>query len=228
MSYAREYQEEHPMQRVASSLREYFDDMRRIRQRKGGDEREHGVYDRHEYDRPSYDRPHQRTMGFNGQRSQGREEEYGLYERRESGGGDYKEFHRHMSRYWRDMSKAMKSGDIEESRELMETMAMVAAEAVRYCMEEKGDGEESESHKSSHKKLEKAVNKIRRAPLQDRNKLMREMFPDLQGAAQRVLQDMVAQDGVEQRARKLNMSEDEYCDAQKKLARMLTESERED
>lgn len=226
MSYAREYQEEHPMQRFAASLREYFEDMRRIRQRKGGDEREHSVYDRHEYDRMSYDR-HPRAMGFDGKRSRGEEPEHGRYHRRDDG-EEYEGFHRHMSRYWRDMSKAMKRGDMEDSRELMEAMAMVAAEAVRYCLEEKGEGEESEYHEKSHKKLEKAVNKIRRAPLQDRNKLTREMFPDLQGAAQRVLQDMVAQDGVEQRARKLNMSEDEYCDAQKKLARILTESEHED
>lgn len=226
MSYAREYQEEHPMQRFAASLREYFEDMRRIRQRKGGDEREHSVYDRHEYDRMSYDRQ-PRAMGFDGKRSRGEEPEHGRYHRRDDG-EEHEGFHRHMSRYWRDMSKAMKRGDMEESRELMETMAMVAAEAVRYCLEEKGEGEGSEHHGTSLKKLEKAVNKIRRAPLQDRNKLTREMFPDLQGAAQRVLQDMVAQDGVEQRARKLNMSEDEYCDAQKKLARMLTESEHED
>lgn len=210
MSYAREYQDEHPMRRMANSLHEYFGEMERMR-RGGG-------YDRDEYNRLGYERT-PRAMGFDGRRSRGDEPEHGHYER---DGGDYGEFHRHMSRYWRDMSKAMKRGDMDSSHEMMEAMAMVAAEAVRYCMEAKGEGGE---RKTSHKTLDKAVNKLRRAPLQDRNKLMREMFPDLEGKTQKVLQDMVAQEGPEQRARKLNMSEDEYCDAQKELERMLTEDE---
>lgn len=221
MSYAREYQEEHPMQRVAASLREYFEGMRRIRQRRGGDERERSVYDRHEYDRMGYDRQ-PRAMGFDGKHSRGAEPEYGRYHRRDDG-DEYKDFHHHMSRYWRDMSDAMKSGDVDEAREMMETMAMVASEAVHYCMETKGEGKSSERH--SEKKLTKAVDKLRRAPLQDRQKMMREMFPSLQGTEQKVLQDMVALEPTETRARKLGLNEEQYCDAQRKLARMLQEEE---
>ncbi len=231
MSYAREHQEEHPMQRFADSLRDYFEDMRRIRQSSRGGERSRSAYDRHAYDSMAYDRPSQRTMGFNSQRSQEREEEeYGRYERRENSGGDYKEFLRHMMRYWKSVCSDLKQGNADEHPELMKAMAMVAAEAVRYFMEEKGErGGKKHGHEGEGKKrLEKAVNKIRRAPLQDRNKLMREMFPDIKGHAQKVLQDLLAQEGVEQRARKLNMSEEEYCEAKEELARVLNESEEEE
>ena len=133
-----------------------------------------------------------------------------------------------MTRYWRSVGSDFEQGEADEHPELMKAMAMVAAEAVRYCMEEKGErGGKKHAHEGKQKQLEKALNKIRRAPLQDRNKLMREMFPDVKGHAQKVLQDLLAQDGVEQRARKLNISEDEYCEAKEELAHMLTESEDE-
>ncbi len=209
MSYERERYEEHPMRQVGRYIRQYFDDVRRD----GGREREYGSRE--------YDRPEQRYMRFDNHQSYGAERQYGS---QEEGHG----FHRHMEQYWHDVKEDMERGRGEKSRGMLGAMAMVAAEAVRCCMEAKERGGKHGGEHDSHYKLNKAVEKLRRAPLQDRSKMMREMFPNLQGREQRVLQDMVSMESTEARARRLSMSKKEYTEATLELARILQEDDDED
>jgi hypothetical protein len=207
MSYAREYHEEHPMRQVGRYIRQYFDDVRHDGRR--------------EYD---YDRPQERHMRFDNSLSYGHAREYG------NNDGEHG-FHRHMAQYWRDVKEDMEHGGGKVSREMMDAMAMVAAEAVRYCLKATDGHSKKCGEYAQHIRLDKAVEKLRRAPLQDRGKMMREMFPGVQGREQKVLQDMVSMEATEVRARRLGMSKSEYDESRHELARILhdgTEADDED
>ena len=138
------------------------------------------------------------------------------------------DFHRHMAQYWSDVKEDMEHGGGKHSREMLDAMAMVAAEAVRYCLAAMEPEHKHGKGKEKFHKLEEAVEKLRRAPLQDRGKMMKEMFPNLQGREQRVLQDMVSMESTEARARRLSMSKKEYTEATLELARILQEDDDED
>jgi hypothetical protein len=135
------------------------------------------------------------------------------------------DFHRHMAQYWCDVKEDMEHGGGKHSREMLDAMAMVAAEAVRYCLAAMEPEHKHGKGKEKFHKLEEAVEKLRRSPLQDRGKMMKEMFPNLQGRGQRVLQDMVSMESTEARARRLSMSKTEYMEAKEELAETLHEED---
>lgn len=135
-------------------------------------------------------------------------------------------FRKHMAEYWDDVVE----GREKASEEMVTGFCMLMMEVLPQCMEKLGFAVATDSrprcgdsYKHRHKRFKEAVDRLRRAPMQDRAKLMGEIFPTLKSGSKehKVLMEKLKWPTTEANASQLGMTKDEYCEANDNLKQML-------
>ena len=136
-------------------------------------------------------------------------------------------FRKHMAEYWDDVVQGRESA----SEEMVTGFCMLMMEVLPQCMKTMGyevtnthqhEHESCGDYKAHHKRFKEAVDKLRRAPVQDRSKLICEMFPSLKTGSleYKILLEMIKLPSTETRAAQLGASKEQYCEAKDNLKQM--------
>ena len=160
--------------------------------------------------------PQNATMGFHnhqpreyGQKQQGGSH-YETHEHREQ-----EPFHKQMERYFREV----KEGRVDPPAEMCEMLALVAGE----CM---GGGSRHGSHHGhdevEHERYKDAIERLREAPANEKQRLMKELFEDdLSPDEQTVLRVMSEQKSYKKLSQERGMSLERFKEAKKSLKHRL-------
>ena len=150
------------------------------------------------------------------------------HEERKGWQDDKHVFRKQMAEYWRDV----RDNEEQPSEEMVEGFCMLMTAILPECMKSMGyepattphyERESCGDYKAHHKRFKEGVDKLRRTPIQDRNKMISEMFPDLkQGSLEhKILNEMLKLPSTESRAAQLGASKEQYCEAKEHLKHML-------
>lgn len=137
-------------------------------------------------------------------------------------------FRKHMAEYWDDVVQGRESA----SEEMVTGFCMLMMEVLPQCMKSMGyetanvhhhERESCGNYKAHHMRFKEAMDRLRRALVQDRNKLICEMFPDLKTGSleHKILMEKIKQPSTEARAAQLSVSKEQYCEAEDNLKQML-------
>lgn len=135
-------------------------------------------------------------------------------------------FRKRMAEYWDDVV----AGREQASEEMVTGFCMLMMEVLPQCMEKLGVAVATDSrphcgdaYKSRHKRFKEEVDRLRRTPMQDRAKVMGEIFPTLKSGSKeyKVLMEKLKWPTTEAKASQLGMTKDEYCEANDNLKQML-------
>ena len=137
-------------------------------------------------------------------------------------------FRKHMAEYWDDVVQGRESA----SEEMVTGFCMLMMEVLPQCMEKMGyavahnvhhERETCSEHKAHHMRFKEAVDKLRRVPIQDRGKMICEMFPELKTGSleYKILIETLKWPTMETRAAQLGVSKEQYCEAKDNLEQMF-------
>lgn len=167
--------------------------------------------------------PHNSSIGFNGEPRQQRE--YGSYAShgysRHEGQQpemDERTFKKHMEQYFRKV----KEGEIEPSDELCEFIVLAAQECMGSGESRHGGHDEEE-----HEEYKEAIERLREAPANEKQKLMSELFgDDLEPDEKVVLKYMAEQKPYKRLAMEKGMTLERWKDARKSLKQVYKRNKR--
>ena len=153
------------------------------------------------------------TIGFNQEREYGSP---GMRQGSSSYGGH--EFSEEMEKYWRGLC----DGSIEVPEHMVKAMCVMVAEAVKEHGSEMGAGGNYGYDEQEHERYKDAIERLREAPANEKQRLMKELFEDdLTPDEQKVLQVMSEQKSYKRIAQEKGMSLERYKEAKKSLKHKL-------